>query len=303
MRSAFVLPVVTASVAHIDWLTLTYIVHEPSELEMQSRMREILLSDLATPQDEPYVSCRRIGFDGWRRGSFFIGARHKLWCEMVSGPAAQSHLLPAGRDARASRLDVALDLWLASDVDAVISELAAWADAVSKYRPKNRRYAVEHRKTYGNGDTLYLGRRGKTNFVRIYDKYAESGDEFFAGCLRIEVELKDEDAFEVLGSWKREGRERALASVVRGVLEGKGLAFIPALAPAPYNRVRKHYENRNDEVTMEWLRSQVRPAIMKLAGRGRTKDEILKALALAGIYWKDGETDGENTRWGADNSE
>lgn len=43
-------------------------------------------------------------------------------------------------------------------------------------------------------ETLYLGKRVSDRFGRIYDKFAESGLRCYQGCLRYELELKNDIA-------------------------------------------------------------------------------------------------------------
>lgn len=76
----------------------------------------------------------------------------------------------------------------------------------------------------GGGSTCYLGRRSSDKFLRLYDKQRESGDEWYAGCWRYELEVKNEPAlrlFRALGV--ATDRQRAIRDSVYGYCAEHGV--------------------------------------------------------------------------------
>lgn len=86
------------------------------------------------------------------------------------------------RGARCTRLDIAIDVY--TD-EMTVSQLAALRQG-EQCQTRSRAYSHIQSST---GETLYIGSRTSEQFLRIYDKGAEQGNEWDEH-LRIELELK-----------------------------------------------------------------------------------------------------------------
>jgi len=130
------------------------------------------------------------------------------------------------------------------------------------------------------GLTLYLGKRQSAVMLRCYNKEAESGDLEFAGCVRLELELKDcavKPAFAFLFSHLpiRNAANELVSAFMkeRGCLSFRSIANPPSL-----------YEGQSpvtDELrALEWLKTQVKPSVLNLISRGQL-GSVLSNLGLS----------------------
>lgn len=160
------------------------------------------------------------------------------------------------------------------------------------------RHDVSYYSTLRGSPTLYLGRRSSVRFGRVYCKDRESGQKQYAGCVRYELEAKEEMAQLVARtlyatrpeSVPRAARSRlsrsdgrstaeALASIkiVRGFFEDRGLV-LPFKSPALQLQLSRVSTSLHKQLT--WLNKQVAPALARLLEAGH-EQEVLEALGLA----------------------
>lgn len=186
--------------------------------------------------------------------------------------------LPTGHNV--SRLDIAITVWGCDDIDGTIARHNQEAVA---YRSTlhSRPFVVSHINGNGGGDTLYIGSRTSARYVRIYNKWKESGeDEQFREAIRYEVEYKDEAARAALDAIGA-GRYRTMAPIqyALGFLEGRGIRpygcdSLERASVGPVSRVTSDTEKR-----LAWLRSQVAPTVRELLRLG-LYDDTLDALGI-----------------------
>jgi DNA relaxase NicK len=104
-------------------------------------------------------------------------------------------------------------------------------------------------------------------FCRVYDKEAESGEEFYANCTRYEVEFHNNaanDAALYLFSGSR-AQARASASTCWQVFNERGIK-LPYDRESEENALLPQRAAATDiDRKINWLREQVRPTVRKLA--------------------------------------
>jgi hypothetical protein len=95
-------------------------------------------------------------------------------------------------DANITRLDLQATVRFNRDVSALARHHASEARRDQQGGAKQRHLRIE--RTFGRGDTLYVGSRVSNYYGRVYDKHRESGDEQYRRCWRYEVECKGDGA-------------------------------------------------------------------------------------------------------------
>jgi len=146
----------------------------------------------------------------------------------------------------------------------------------------NRKYGLIQNSR--NGQTLYVGSRTSAQFGRVYDKGVESGYDEPGRLWRYEVELKkpvSDTAARQLANWSNpEKGQESHYQIVPFVFDWflhRGVG--PVFAREGQNDIVTEVGRRitSDEKKLEWLRTQVRPTIQYLLGKGQA-DKLAEAL-------------------------
>lgn len=180
------------------------------------------------------------------------------------------------------RADVAVTIWFGQDNASAIQHMAKLSRGFSTGKG-GRGWRTTYIDGGEHGDTTYIGARSSDTYVRIYDKWRETGKgEEYKYAIRYECEYKGDAAKEVWTGEARISPGRAyLAGVVRATLRSRGvdLPDIGAcdLAQAPAARTVA----TNTERRLAWLRNQVAPSIDKLLTDGVSRDTILASLGMS----------------------
>jgi len=163
---------------------------------------------------------------------------------------------------------------------------AAWAIAAFSrsikrhYKERNDGPKITEWKDNTGGRTTYLGSRQSALYFRAYDKGAQSGDQNYDGCVRLELEVKNglcRSVIESLLSYD------CIPAGVVGILT----LFIQKRGGAPLTVNTRHtslYEVSQrlpDSLqSLTWLNKQVRPSVIKLIEMNLI-EETLDALGLS----------------------
>jgi hypothetical protein len=126
---------------------------------------------------------------------------------------------------------------------------------------KQRHLRLE--RSFGRGDTLYVGSRVSNYYGRVYDKHRESGDEQFRRCWRYEIECKGDGAQQARKAVNAATDVQASsAALVHDWFSNRGCSvrFRPQLADhlAP---VGAHHSDLDTWLT--WLLQGVRPVVQR----------------------------------------
>lgn len=268
--------------AAIDWLTCTWKRENAlcgQHIEACLKFEQVMMNDGNIQEMHLWQ-----GYAGRKTGTFFIGEREDGYICRVSGSAAHQAFTAIYRsDMHVSRLDVQVTVW--SGANSPTLGLNALQDArLAKLGGKVKTpVTITHYEDDAGGFTLYLGKRTSRCYARLYNKEAESGDMYYEGAWRYEVELHNQTASNtatelLYGLWPV---EEAIASAVWQYFSSKGVhpSFPNSLAGFEIQLPRR------DETTIErslrWLEEQVRPTVAKLSALGYTSS-VLAALDLPG---------------------
>lgn len=251
------------------------------------------LADLYKQAAHQVVASSETGSLGWRPwawmgyigescGAVAYGRGYAGHILQISGwQAADEAVLRLPRD-NVARWDVQLTVWFERDVPdlgrRVVEESERARDQVA-HRPW-RTTLVDGR---GNGDTAYIGSRTSASFIRVYDKWRESGQsDDYVHAWRFEIELKDNAAAPYWPSLHGPPpHPDYYAAIVLANLRHRGIHLPPIgalrdlIVPEPLRRRRP-----TDDSRLAWLRTQVAPSLDKLRASGVQLDVILQALGL-----------------------
>lgn len=200
----------------------------------------------------------------------------------ASGWRAQDEALPQVSHDNVPRLDVQVTVWGTDDAPGVARVAAAASRAYASGAPGGR-WGVTHIDGGEKGDTTYIGSRVSDSFIRIYDKWRESGQgDEYQWAWRFEVELKNAEAVAVWSAARATSpTPEWWAGVVYSRLRARGIV-LPALVQAgrtPPPRAERLATSTDSRLA--WLRNQVAPSVDKLLAAGVPYSLVLSSLGLA----------------------
>lgn len=227
----------------------------------------------------------RVVVTRWYRGESVGGAfsgegRYGLILQ-VPGPDGEMVVAEEWPPARhVTRLDVAVTVWYAETDEGVAKRAhSAVCEARAAGAVKGN-LKVTLIDGSGAGDTLYVGSRKSSVFLRVYDKGAQSGAESgYGGSWRYEAETKGcaaEDAWtRIVNARSPEGE---IFAIVSAEMERKCVPFPCRLFCG--DLLRATGDRGSDDVRrLAWLVKQVKPTVKRLVGVfGR--EVVLAALGL-----------------------
>lgn len=180
------------------------------------------------------------------------------------------------------RIDIQATFWYESDRQTLAQEASLDAN-IGRVRARGKPASVRLISGFGDGDTLYIGKRGKqSKFLRVYDKWRESGrDDEYKYAWRFEAELTDGHGRNAMRSLEVTGQtERTVLALLSGYYAERGLT-LPAAPEGGFVPVAGlKMEKSSTYRRLMWLQGQVRPAIDKLIASGVPTEEIRAILGL-----------------------
>lgn len=269
--------------ASCDYLRLTYDgpikTQDAYHLYRAAALRSVQQADVECGDERAFVWR---GYRGGALGGVSYGMSDQGALLQCSGVLARAEHLRELPYTGVPRLDLQVTAWFDKD-PAAVPHLAARVSDEARRRSGARPWKVVHINGHGAGDTAYLGSRGKSSkFVRVYDKFRESGEEAYRNAVRFEVELTDAHARMAWSDYCAFGGDQVRTySMVWSYLSARGLE-LELTEGAPAYDIRKLPKPRSDaDRRMEWLRRQVRPSVERLIAAGVDPAAVREALGLA----------------------
>lgn len=225
---------------------------------------------------------RWLGYQGWGSAGIKWGEGPAGLVLQASGTAAALAWDAEPTFTNVPRIDLQVTAWYA-DEDAFRARFAEHETTNARLHARGRPWKVRYIDGHGDGDTLYVGVRGKkSKFLRVYDKYRESGRlHEFEYAWRYEAELTDVHAREAVGQLLDGGTSTsAVFALVQSYFAERGITLPPVVAAAPIDRGSLPKDETSIDRRLRWLSAQVAPAIEKMIGQGATLEQVLEALHL-----------------------
>ncbi len=266
--------------AGIDYISLTMRNDNPFTVAWHGAALAYLQEVAATGIE--MNESRRLGYEGYSVGGSFVGVRDRDTAAIYSGERAKLAFDRLYRaDAHVSRIDVQVSFRFNTTNNNVAqvarNSVSRANNTISSARQRNATLMEDLR----GGATCYVGTRTSEQFARIYNKDAESGDKAYERVWRYEVQLKNKYAVktaEQFASGTYPKVNHALV-FVKQWLRHRGVSTPwkadAELLPLPTGAK----PNTQIEAKLDWLRTQVRPALRVLLKYG-LRDAILEALGL-----------------------
>jgi len=224
---------------------------------------------------------RMKGYSGWQCGRVQWGWREDGAIVRFSGSLAASEWFTLYQDTeRCSRIDLQATYRLVGHPKLAVSEIHTETSnyfAGLRGGPKITLWTDNR-----DGATLYLGCRQSSVYFRAYNKEAESGDEAYKSCIRLELEIKGGLTSSViaylLGS---EFVGAGILALLAQYMTDRGISS--NLPPGARGSFYEPPELATDEVkSLRWMAEACRPSVERLIERGRMV-QVLDALGLSEI--------------------
>lgn len=287
-HSTLVLPevVIDDLRAGIDWLTVTA---KDQGLRNDlfaecERIKSILLSN--GDRLKPWMFK---GYTGFAVGGLRWGTRLDSDIAMLSGVDAHQNWHAVGEWCEnCSRVDLAVTV---NCSQAYPGLLDTYYEYLTRPTSRHVKFSSSITKNSAGGQTLYIGSRMSRAFARVYDKGLEAGLENEQGKLwRYEIEFKKPLARQVLSALHANKylpadvhwNEEVAQSIVSTVYVWFQARNLPPLFTRRENlSISLECEARitSDEVSLNWLTTQVQPTIQRLRQRGKLQ-AVKEALGL-----------------------
>jgi hypothetical protein len=222
------------------------------------------------------VADERLGYEtkpGGLYGFYGKRCRHALYGDkedrrliQMTGSAASNAFALCDYAQSCSRIDVQITIRMeCGSVDAMMLYLLASAlDAPTR---RGKPVSVSSVFDRESCQTIYIGKRSSDIFLRIYNKFAESGKEEYRDCVRFEVELKGKAAQQLwdYSASNDVGTMHAL-QVLIGLFARRGInikEYTSLIEPVDF----APRERSAADVTMAWYRRQVAPSLKKFSAK------------------------------------
>lgn len=238
---------------------------------MREVMNEIIEEDLSLGYKP--VKTGRLGFFGDASRHGFLGEKKERWMLQISGERAQRTLKLMKRGDSCTRLDIQVTVQIAPGA------VNRWLDAAENEGRqskllRNRRDSVKARHGADGNETVYLGSPKSDVYVRLYDKFRESGKEEYKDCVRLEVELKGKAARRIWEHCAAEGLgTRYLVGVLFWFLNQRGITTDWIETDWSYVRPPKA-EPSKESVLEGWWWHQVAPSVARYSEQGRWEQAL-----------------------------
>lgn len=204
------------------------------------------------------------GYAGVAAGGAAVGAGDGGTIVRLSGHRTATYVGEILRQAdHVSRIDLQTTVRFNRDVAALARRHCSELQA--KQRQLVRRVHTRLERTFGRGDTLYVGSRASQWFGRIYDKFRESKDEEYRRCWRYEVECKDDAAQKAARFVEQSDNSSAdIGAAVSGWFRARGIT--PRYQPTMAGSMGPVSTTDTDAArSLRWLGRDVRPVVARLS--------------------------------------
>lgn len=230
------------------------------------------------------------GYAGWMISGLRWGTRLDSDIAMLSGVDAHQNWYICGEWAEnCSRIDLAVTVELQNVFPGL---LRLYNDCLTRVNTRGVKYRGSVVYDSEGGQTLYVQRRSSRAFGRIYDKSAEAGLGRELGKLwRYEVEFHKPLAktifSQILGNkyvpiathWDEEVAQ-SIASTVYTWFVARNIPPIFSRSENPALSLEVEARVTSDEVSLNWLTTQVQPTVARLAEHGKL-EQVKRALGIS----------------------
>lgn len=271
----------------IDWLTVTTKAQEKRAAMYYEceHLKEVVISS-----GERLRKWTFKGYTGWMVGGLRWGTRLDSDIAMLSGVDAHQNWYICGDWAQnCSRIDLAVTVELQNVFPGL---LRLYDGCLQRVNLRGVKYKGSIIKDSDGGQTLYVQRRVTGTFGRVYDKGIEAGLHDEPGRMwRYEVQFGDRYAKAILAQvlankyipqgahWNEEVAQSIVSTVYTWFL-ARNLPPIFSRSENPALSLEVEARVTSDEVSLNWLTTQVQPTVSRLAEKGKL-EQVKRALGIS----------------------
>jgi DNA relaxase NicK len=262
----------------VDYLTATFTSKRTTKLVAEKAF-DILETEMSSGSRRRPWGME--GFSGWRAGAIEVGQRNEEVIVRLSSYLAHTNWKWfAAKAANVSRID--LEVTHRNEKDANRRINTHYQQAKRFVQAGHSVADVGYRRSLKGPSTVYFGSRVSDRFGRIYNKHLESGLDYYAGCVRYEVELKKRAAkLAVAQLLNPDYGETSIDAKCHSFFCDRGCRlewfstsqdnnYCPAII-------------RDADRSLRWLHEVVRPCVRRLCLDGRSK-EVIQALDIRSLF-------------------
>lgn len=224
-----------------------------------------------------------LGYAGISVGNCFAGAGESSFYCQLSGSYAQRYWQELYRvEGHISRFDIQSTVFFDSPSDDLGINTLAIARNAAIGKGKKPKWTVSRVDDNSGGFSMYIGSKNSEQYLNLYNKEVESGQEAYKGAWRYELRLKNDYATSAAYTLfsNQASSEVIILDSIKSWLERKGV-------DAPWSAVGGQTclytvgkPKTDKETALWWLSNQVRPALDKARKLGYYT-EACQALGLA----------------------
>jgi DNA relaxase NicK len=263
--------------AGVDWLTCSTSRQIGRELVRQ-RAQQLL--DIEEGKGNRVQPMRMKRYAGWLCGSVGYGMTEDATLVRLSGRAAFDHWRDFITEAdRVSRMDLQVTIRFQRPVNRLAEALYHQYETACRGRGRPPEGGL--RLNTGGGQTFTIGKHTSDLWSRVYDKEKQSREPDYQRCYRWELQDQSNAAVH---------RARALSHAPdpgSSILCHLHSYFTSRGSPVPWEwsgiplQCEVPDGRTDDNRKLEWFRTQVRPSVEDMVGRGLLM-EVLTALGFGG---------------------
>lgn len=261
--------------AGIDWFTTTATDRKTALLLLIKAERIMAQEHRRGCFIKPWRLC---GYSGWRCGQLEYGTRDDGAIVRLSGYLAACEWWDLYQvTGRCSRVDLQATLRHELDPNRAIAKVSR--SFKKFYVNRTDGPTITEWRDSNGGQTLYLGKRQSDLYFRCYNKAAESQDDFYAGCVRLELEVKHRLCRSVIESLLGyEDIHAGVLGILSSFMQERGGAPLTVLI-RPTSLYEVCQTMPSVVKSLEWLNKQVRPSVIALCKMGHY-EQVLEHLGL-----------------------
>lgn len=268
MTDEFDNPVSVAS-AGIDYFCFTMKHDNPEVITTQNRFMQLMTEAIQAGDSEKIASPQ--GYGGFMTKHLFFGSRQDGVMFRASSSIADQvarEVLYSGTEVKATRIDFQTTIKSERPMRGFASQIHGSIRDSGERKGRQSKIKTTLIEDPGGGDSISVGSRSSSRFLRVYDKSAEQRWQIEGNQYRFELEVKKGQA---VGCWdmvKSAADVRYLSmSLVAGALLVRGLPVPWSEECQPMDLPSTYYQT-NDERRAKWIIEQVAPVARRIDDPG-----------------------------------
>lgn len=288
--ATMVSPHIEAIYAGIDWVGLSLPRDSQDWAAWVDTCRQVV--EAIASEGDKLETWGMEGYRGLRAAGSFYGVRDDgAYCRLTGHFAHHYFDRVYRSNCNCSRIDLQVTVRHDTSVSTIGQHHEQESLGANELLPEQRRRKIWHISGNDGGYTLYIGSLHSARHGYVYNKEAQSRTQQYSRCWRYEVRNKDQFAAELAIhlALLKENREQWIAMLVAQWFRERGLILPWHILHVPFVLPIEREIPPDADRKLEWLKTQVRPALRWLMENGFT-DRARAALGFEPVVEYNGDT-------------